>query len=338
MSGRDMRLLVTGGSGFIGTNVVEECLHRGVHVCSIDIADPLIDAHLDVFKRVDIMDRSSLERVFADFRPTTVIHLAARADLQQRKGLEYFAPNLAGVTNMINAIVGVGGVQRTIFTSTRLVFQLGYEPRHETDYHPSLLYGESKARGEDLVRAAPDALGEWIIVRPTGIWGPWSNEGYRPFFSMVQKGLYRQPKGKVVRKSFGYVGNLVYQMQRLLEVDRSRVHKKTFFLADYEPLVVSEWADQIARQFGSPPVKSVPVAPLRVAAAVGDVLDRFGRRFPLTSMRLNNLTTDMVYDMSDTEAVVGPLPFTVEEGIAQTVEWMLNQTGQTPTPSSIRPT
>jgi hypothetical protein len=113
-----------------------------------------------------------------------------------------------------------------------------------------------------------------------------------------------------VRKSFGYVGNLVYQLQRLLEADQSRVHKKTFFLADYEPVIVSDWANQIARHFGSPAVKSVPVAPLRVAAAVGDVLDRFGRRFPLTSLRLNNLTTDMVYDMSDMEAVVGPLPIT----------------------------
>jgi nucleoside-diphosphate-sugar epimerase len=320
-----MRLLVTGGSGFIGTNVVEEFLRRGDDVCSIDIVGPRIEAHRDVYKRVDIMDRASLEQVFADFRPTAVIHLAARADLEQRKGLEHFAPNIAGVTNVIDAIAAVGSVQRTIFASTRLVFDLGYEPRHETDYHASLLYGQSKAKGEDLVRAAPDAIGAWTIVRPTGIWGPWFGEPYRTFFSMIKRGVYMHPAGKVVRKSYGYIGNVVYQMQRLLEVEQSLISKKTFYLADYQAVIVSDWANQIARHFGSRPVKSVPVSALRVAAAVGDGLGKFGRQFPMTSFRLNNLTNDMVYDTTDTEAVVGPLPFTLEDGTTQTIEWMSQQ-------------
>ena len=59
-------MLVTGGSGFIGTNVIEEFLRRGDDVCSIDIADPQIDAHRNVFRKIDIMDRPALERVFAD--------------------------------------------------------------------------------------------------------------------------------------------------------------------------------------------------------------------------------------------------------------------------------
>jgi GlcNAc-P-P-Und epimerase len=42
----------------------------------------------------------------------------------------------------------------------------------------------------------------------------------------------------------------------------------------------------------------------------------------MTSFRLNNLTHDMVYDMSATEAVVGSLPFSLEEGTARTIEWL----------------
>jgi nucleoside-diphosphate-sugar epimerase len=320
-----MRVLVTGGSGFIGTNVVEGFLQRGDAVLNIDIAPPKIDAHRDVYREVDIMDRPALDKAFGDFRPTVVIHLAARADLEQRKGLEHFAPNIAGVTNIIDAVRITGGVERTIFTSTRLVFDLGYEPRHETDYHASLLYGESKAKGEDLVRAAPDDLGEWIIVRPTGIWGRWFDSSYRTVFRLIRKGMYVNPSGGPVYKSYGYVENLVFQLQQLADAPRDLVHRKTFYLADYHPVVVAEWASQIAEAYGSRPIRTAPVSLFRVAAAAGDVLGKIGYKFPMHSFRLNNLTHDMVYDMSATEAVVGALPFSVEEGIDRTIEWLRRQ-------------
>jgi nucleoside-diphosphate-sugar epimerase len=317
-----MRVLVTGGSGFIGTNVVEWFLQRGDAVLNIDIAPPKIEAHRDVYRKVDIMDRPALAKAFGDFQPTVVIHLAARADLEQRKGLEHFAPNIAGVTNIIDAARATGGVQRSIFTSTRLVFDLGYEPRHETDYHASLLYGESKAKGEDLVRAAPDDLGEWIIVRPTGIWGPWFASSYRTVFQLIRKGMYVNLSGGPVYKSYGYVENLAYQLQQLADAPGDLVHRKTFYLADYQPVAVAEWASQIAAAFRSRPIRTVPVSLFRVAAAAGDIINRFGLEFPMTSFRLNNLTHDMVYDISATEAVVGTLPFSVEEGIDRTIEWL----------------
>ncbi len=317
-----MRILVTGGSGFIGTNVVESFLRKGEEVCSIDNVAPKTEAHRDVYKRVDIMDYEALERIFSEFRPEAVIHLAARADMEERSGLQHFAPNIVGVSNIIDAIAAVGTVRRSIFTSTRLVFDLGYEPRHETDYHASTLYGQSKVKGEEIVRATSADIGTWVIVRPTGIWGPWFGEPYHQFFSMIRRGLYRHPGDKVVRKSYGYVGNTVYQLERLLEAPESLINRKTFWLADYQPVIVSDWANQIARHFGSRPVKSVPVPLLRAGATLGDGLGRFGRRFPMTSFRLNNMTNDMVYDTSDTQEVVGLLPFTLEDGTIQTIEWM----------------
>ncbi|MEZ0359021.1 NAD-dependent epimerase/dehydratase family protein [Mycobacterium sp. SA01] len=317
-----MRVLVTGGAGFIGTNFVEHLLQRGDAVCSIDIAAPKNNSHRNVYKRVDLLDRPALTEVLADFKPTEVVHLGARTDMEQRKGLEHFAANIAGVENLIEAIKAVGGVRRTIFASSRLVFDLGYVPRYETDYHASTLYGQSKTKGEELVRAAPEAIGTWTIVRPTGIWGPWFGEPYLSFFSLIKKGLYVNPGRKVVRKSYGYVGNFVHQLQRLLEVEESSVDRKTFLLADYQPVVVADWANQIATHFGSRPVKTVPASALRAAAAVGDGLGKFGKRFPMTSFRFNNMVTDMVYDTADTETVVGPLPFTLEVATAQTIEWM----------------
>jgi nucleoside-diphosphate-sugar epimerase len=134
--------------------------------------------------------------------------------------------------------------------------------------------------------------------------------------------MYVNPSGGPVYKSYGYVENLVHQLQRLTEAQEDLVNGKTFWLADYRPVVVLEWASQIAKAFGSRPIRTMPVSLLRVAAAAGDVVGRFGYGFPMTSFRLNNLTHDMVYDTSATEAVVGSLPFSLEEGTARTIEWL----------------
>jgi nucleoside-diphosphate-sugar epimerase len=317
-----VRLLVTGGSGFIGTNIVEAFLQRGDTVLSIDITAPKNDAHRDVYRKVDIMDSPLLEKVFGEFRPDVVLHFAARTDMEQRKGLEHFSPNIAGVRNIIDAVRVTGGVQRTIFASTRLVFDLGYQPLNETDYHASSLYGISKAKGEDIVRAASHDLGVWTIVRPTGIWGPWFGEPYLQFFGMIARGLYVHPSDRPVYKYYGYVENVVHQLQRLIQAQEDLVNGKTFWLADYRPVVVAEWASQIAEGFGSRPIRTMPVSLFRIAAAMGDVLGKFGYNFPMTSFRLNNLTNDMIFDTSATEAVVGPLPFSLEEGTARTIEWL----------------
>lgn len=322
-----MRLLVTGGSGFIGTNVVGEFLARGHDVCSVDIVEPKTSAHRKVFRRVDIMDASLLERVFADFAPTTVIHLAARADMEQRKGLDHFAPNIKGVEHVIAAIRKAGTVERSIFASTRLVFDLGHSPRHETDYRASTLYGQSKAIGEDIVRHSSDCLGVWTIVRPTGIWGPWFGEPYYFFFSMIRRGIYVHPGHLAVRKSYGYVGNIVHQLDRILTAAEREVGGKTFWLCDYDSVLVREWADAIADSFDSRRVRSVPVSALRTAAKLGDGLTRIGIQFPMTSFRFNNMTHDMVYDASETERVVGHLPFTLNVATNRTVEWMMTHEG-----------
>lgn len=63
---------------------------------------------------------------------------------------------------------------------------------------------------------------------------------------------------------------------------------------------------------------------LRVAAVIGDALQKMGwRRVPLTSFRLQNLITRMVYDTANLEAVCGELPYDLESGVKETIEWML---------------
>jgi hypothetical protein len=61
------------------------------------------------------------------------------------------------------------------------------------------------------------------MVRPTSIWGPWFEIPYRTFFDATARGRYLHPRGRKVRKSFGYVGNTVYQLDRLMFAEGPKV-------------------------------------------------------------------------------------------------------------------
>src|SRR6185503_17868585 len=101
------------------------------------------------------------------------------------------------------------------------VCRVGYVPKADDDYRPSTLYGQSKVRTEQIVRAADGGGVEWCIVRPTLVWGPGMGPHYRRFFRMITEGRYFHVGAKPLYKSYGYVGNVAYQFAKLLEADRS---------------------------------------------------------------------------------------------------------------------
>ena len=320
---KGQRVLITGGSGFIGTNVVEAFSRDGCVVLNVDIAPPKVPAHASKWQRLDILDGDALRSIFASFRPELVIHLAAKTVLDERANLTHFAANIQGVQNMIDAIQSAGSVERTFFASSRLVCRLGYMPKGDIDYQPSTVYGLSKVRGEQLVRAAPSGLGTWTILRPTGIWGPWFGAPYRDFFNSIRHGRYVHPARRDAHKSYGYVENTVYQLQRLAARPPDDVHGRTFVVADYSPISVNSWATLIQEAFGADPIRSVPVTLLKGAALLGDAAQQLGLgHVPLTSFRLNNLISDMLFDTSSLEALVGPLPYTPSQGVERTVSWL----------------
>ena len=317
------RVLVTGGSGFIGTNVVEAFLRDECVVLNVDIAPPKVPAHAANWQQLNILDNAAIRHSFASFRPELVIHLAAKTVLDERATLDLYEANIQGVQNVIDAVQAAGSVERTFFASSRLVCRLGYVPKDDTDYQPTTLYGVSKVRGEELVRAASPSLGTWTILRPTGIWGPWFGVPYRDFFMTIRRGRYVHPAGRDARKAYGYVENTVHQLQRLAARPPSDVHGKTFVVADYPPVSVRAWAESIQEALGARPIRSVPVPLLKGAAIAGDAAERLGLgHAPLTSFRLNNLVSDMVYDTTSLEALVGPLPYTLTQGVERTVAWL----------------
>jgi GlcNAc-P-P-Und epimerase len=317
------RILVTGGSGFIGTNLVAHYLARSQPVLNLDRLPPRCPAHLGVWRRADLLDLPNLRAEITRFSPTHIFHLAARTDLDGRSNADY-AANTDGVMNLLTVVEGQQAVARVIFASSRLVCRIGYQPRGDDDYCPTTAYGESKVAGERLVRQwAAGAPCDWLIVRPTSIWGPWFDVPYRNFFDAVRAGRYLHPRGRVIRKSFGYVGNTVHQLDRLMFGPADRLRGRTLYLCDYEPLEIRGWAEQVREACAAPPVRDVPVPLLKLAARVGDALHAVGvRQPPLTSFRLANLLTEMVHDTTELQQVCGELPHSVAAGVEQTVRWL----------------
>ena len=182
------RIIVTGGSGFIGTNLCEYLIEKNYDFINLDINPPKVTGHREYWKEIDIRDKGLLSEIIEYFKPTYIINLAADLGMDHNS-LENLQTNIIGVENIINAINSVESVKKVVFTSSLLVCKNGYIPNNDVDYCAPNFYGESKVIGEKIVRESK-LNSEWTIIRPTSIWGPWFDYSYRTFFKIVDKNKY----------------------------------------------------------------------------------------------------------------------------------------------------
>ncbi len=314
------KILVTGGSGFIGSNLVEYLSNNNNEVLNYDICEPRNKLFSKNWIKGDILNKEELLLCFKNFNPEYVIHLAARTDLDETKSLSGYAANIEGVDNIVSIINTFPGIKRTIYASSRMVCKIDYVPTSFDDYCPPNLYGESKVVGEKLVNEK--AHHDFVIVRPTSIWGPYFDIPYRTFFDTVKKNIFFIPTNHNPKKSFGFVYNSVFQLEKILLAPKNQL-EKNYYLTDYPALDLKEWADMVSMQFNNKKSKVIPMFPLRVVAKIGDLLQKAGwQNPPLTTFRLNNLITHMVYDTTALEHLCGKLPYTLEQGVKITTDWM----------------
>jgi UDP-glucose 4-epimerase len=167
------RVLVTGGSGFIGRHVVAELRRDGAEVRVVDL-NPHPDPSVDVV-RGDIADREVLERAFAG-GTDAVVHLAAVTSVL--RSLEHprltYSTNVAGTHELLEA-ARAAAVRALAFTSTNAVTGPMDAPAivETALLRPLTPYGATKAAGEMLMSAYTSSYGvRCVPLRLTNVYGP----------------------------------------------------------------------------------------------------------------------------------------------------------------------
>ena len=314
-----MKVLITGASGFIGTNLLEDLILKEYEVLNFDIQEPKIKERKNLWKNIDITDYKKFEQAVLEFQPDYIVHLAARTDLDG-KTLNDYSANTVGVENMMKIVHKLPELKKIIITSSKFVTPNGYKIKDQFDYCPHTVYGESKAETEKQVwKNEPHC--DWCIIRPTSIWGPWFGVPYRNFFDMVMKRMYFHIGDIKCHKTYGYIGNAVYQIEQLLFYETRDRNNKVFYIGDEPAYEINEWADEISNELGFK-VPTMPIWFVKCLAKFGDFLGLFGIHFPMQSFRYGNMTNDGINDMANTYQIAPDILFTRIEGVKETIAWI----------------
>jgi dTDP-glucose 4,6-dehydratase len=179
-----MKMLVTGGAGFIGSAVVRLAVRRGHEVVNLDalthagceasVAEAS-DCARYRFEHADIRDRGALDRIFSEHRPNAVLHLAAETHVDRSidAPADFITINIVGTYNLLEAARAFweadGRPDRFRFhhVSTDEVFgSLGAHGRFDENsrYLPRSPYSASKASSDHLVRAWGETYGLPVSV------------------------------------------------------------------------------------------------------------------------------------------------------------------------------
>ena len=322
-----MKVLITGASGFIGTNLVEVLSRKRNRILNYALHAPLEPEHMQYWHRGDILDPAATKEAFQQFQPEWVIHLAARAECDETTTVEKgYRVNTEGTRNILDAIRTTPSVQRTIITSSQFVCAPGRLPKDDTDYFPETVYGQSKVITEKLTREA-DLGCCWTIIRPTNVWGPWHLRYRREIWRVLERGLYLHPGRQPVIRCYAYVKNVVAQIQKIFEAPPNLVHGKTIYLGD-PPADIFNWVNGFSQALTGRSVRVVPRQVMRALALLGDIPTYLtGKPFLINSSRLRSMTTDYTTPMERTFELLGENPYTLQDGMRDTVEWLRSYRG-----------
>ena len=331
-----MTVLVTGGTGFLGTSLARRLLADGARVRvlarSPAKAEPLAKMGAEIVPG-DINDQPAVSRA-AD-GAQVVYHLAGPLLVPGIPAEEYGRTHVAGTKLLLDCCEQQPGLERIVHCSTTGVLGVtGDRPAAEESlFRPTNAYEWAKAAAEAAVRARWGPGFPAVIVRPGLVYGP-GDIHLLPFFQSILRHRFR-PIGR--REAWLHPIYIDDMTEALVRCGRRRAAiGECFHIAGRKPVAIGDLARQIAEAEGTrlPPGR-IPVAAAWAVAALGDRLPAaLGQRLPLTRSRFEFLTHSRMYDVSKAERLLGfAAPTDLPTGLARTVAWY-RQSGYLPQPAT----
>lgn len=321
------RVLITGGTGFIGSRLALRCRAGGDEVRVLaqrnteaeeENARGLEAEGVEVIEG-SVTGPSAARRACGEVE--VVYHLAAAQHEANVPDSHYYEVNVQGTRNMLEA-AAEAGVQRFVHGSTIGVYGLGNggPVTDATPLDPDNIYGVTKLEGEKVVRTYFDRMAI-PIVRISETYGPGDRRLLKLFRGIAARRFVRIGRGRNLHHPI-YIDDLVDGLR--LAADRPTAAGKTFVLAGPAAITTDEMIDAISSAVGrKPPRLRVPLWPLTAAAVTLEKLLRpIGIQPPLHHRRMNFFVKSFHFDRTGAEETLGFRPTTgFPEGARRTAEW-----------------
>jgi GlcNAc-P-P-Und epimerase len=314
-------VLITGGSGFIGTRLAQDLDAAGE---AVRIFDKVPSARYPTLVG-DVRDLGALSKACAGV--STIYHLAAehRDDVSPRS--LYQDVNVEGTRNVIAAATAQG-VRSIIFTSTVAIYGLQNPAAHEeAQPAPFNDYGRSKLQAERVLMAwaNEEATRHLTIVRLSVVFGEGNKGNVHNLLRQIHSGRFLMIGSGLNHKSMAYVGNVARFLRTFLEVQTGVA---VLNYADKPDLTVAELV-RIARRHLGKTNDTKLALPYSIGLAVGysfDLLSALtGKSFPISSVRVRKFCAETSISTERLEHYGFQRPYSLEQGLDRMIRANFNE-------------
>lgn len=316
-----MNILITGGTGFIGSYLRDALLAQGYGITLLDLWEPEMDIPGVSFVHGDIRDPFAVREALQGCR--SVFHLAAAHHDSGIERRTYFSVNEGGTKTLCQEMSSAGVSEVCFFSTVAVYGESGDHGEREVPA-PSSEYGSSKFAAEKVLREwyAEDSRRKVLLIRPAMTFGPGNYANMYKLIRQIGRGRFYPVGSGANEKSMASVSNLVDATVYFWS--KMGVGIDIYNYVDKPDMSSREIVEIIYSEIGKkPPPGSFP---LGLALVAGKLLDGLGavmgRRFAISSQGVRKLAgTQSVFPASRVSEVGFRPQLTLEDALKQMIAW-----------------